>query len=166
MKRSKTIKASVVLTIVGLVITIYCNRGYLKAKASASWPSTKGQIISSELNRSMIRRGGSARTRGFYIFKARYQYEISGEVYDSQRVSFLSKYILMTKKRPDIKSIYAAGRTVDVFYNPDVPGESTLITGVNKYNRSPHHLTGLTILVIGAIVLTIEGLLYLWKGND
>ena len=165
-KRSKKIKTSVVLIIVGGVLTIYCNRGYLKAKASVSWPSTKGEIISSELKRSKIREGKARSSRpDFYVFKARYQYEIGGEVYESQRVSFLSEYI-RRPKRADIERIYASGRTVDVFYNPDAPGESTLITGVNKYNRSPHHFFCISVLIIGMFGIVVFGLNYLRKGND
>ena len=169
MKRSQKIKTSVVIIVVGLLITLYSNRGIFKAKASASWPSTKGEILSSEVERSLFqlgrRRGSTTKKPGFYIFKARYQYEVEGEVYNSERVSFLSKYI-SRDKRTDIKDNYAEGKAIDVFYNPDAPGEATLIKGVNKYNKSPSYYFGIMTLCVGIFGITVYGLNYLKKGND
>ena len=134
MKRSKKIKSSVIILITGLVMIAYCKRGIFKAKASTSWPSTKGEIISSEVERPIF--GLSKGKNKDCIFKARYQYTIDGEVYISERVSFLSKYISKEKKL-DIENKYAIGNTIDIFYNPDAPNEATLIIGVNKYNKNP-----------------------------
>jgi hypothetical protein len=167
-KRSTKIKTSVVIIIGGLVLTTYCNRGLLKAKASASWPSAKGEIISSEVKRAIFtpgrRRGTTSRTR-YYVFKARYQYEVDGEAYNSKRVSFLSTYI-SREKYSDIKDKYAASKTIDVFYNPDAPSEVVLIKGVNKYNKNPFSLLGIIVFCAGIFGITVYGLNYLKKGND
>ncbi len=96
----------------------------------------------------------------YYIFKARYQYEVDGEVYNSDRVSFLSKYI-SKEKYSDIKNKYAAGSTTDVFYNPDTPSESVLITGVSKYNKNPFSLYGIVMLCFGIFGITRMSLLSL-----
>ena len=168
MKRSTKIKTSVVIIVAGLVITTYCNRGLFKAKASASWPGTKGEIISSEVKRAIFtpgRRRGTTRKPRYYIFKARYQYEVDGEAYNSKRVSFLSTYI-SREQYSYIKDKYAASKTIDVFYNPDAPGEAVLIKGVNKYNKNPHSLMGIIAFCVGIFVITVDGLNYLKKGND
>jgi hypothetical protein len=154
------------MIIVGLLITTYCNRGIFKAKASVSWPSTKGEIISSEVERSLFQLGRRSTNKyRFYIFKARYQYEVDGEVYNSERVSFLSKYISKGINSV-IKDNYAEGKTIEVFYNPEAPSEATLIKGVNKYNKSPFYYFGIIILCAGIAGITVYGLNYLKKGND
>jgi hypothetical protein len=168
MKRSTKIKTSVVIIVGGLVLTAYCNRGLFKAKASASWPGTKGEIISSEIKRAIFtpgRRRGTTRKPRYYIFKARYQYEVDGEAYSSERVSFLSTYI-SREKYSDIRDKYAAGKTVDVFYNPDAAGEAVLIKGVNKYNKNPHSVMGIIGVCVGIFGIIVYGLNYLKKGND
>lgn len=168
MKRSTKIKTSVVIIIGGLLITAYCNRGLFKAKSSASWPSTKGEIISSEIKRSIFTPGRNRGTTGrprYYIFKARYQYEVDGEAYNSKRVSFLSTYI-SREKYSDIRDKYAAGKTIDVFYNPDILGEAVLIKGVNKYNKNPFSLFGIIVFCVGISGIIVYGLNYLKKGND
>ena len=158
-KRSTKIKTSVVIIFAGLVITAYCNRGLLKAKASASWPSTKGEIISSEIERAIFtpdRKRGTAHRPRYYVFKARYQYEVDGETYNSKRVSFLSTYI-SREKYSDIRDKYAASKTIDVFYNPDAPSEAVLIKGVNKYNKNPHSLSGIIVFCVGIFGITVYG---------
>ena len=63
-KRSVKIKILIVVTLVGLVMTIYCNREMSKAKASVSWPSVKGKMISSEMISPSFRLGGRGTLRG------------------------------------------------------------------------------------------------------
>lgn len=106
------------------------------------------------------RRSGTIKRPHYYIFKAHYKYEVDGKVYNSERVSFLSKYI-SKEKRIDIESKYAQGKSIDVFYNPTTSGEAVLITGVNEYNENPYSLLGIILFCIGTFILIIYGLDYL-----
>ena len=102
------------------------------------------------------RSSGTIHGPDYYIFKAHYKYEIDGEAYNSERVSFLSKYISKERKN-DIENKYAEGKTIDIFYNPDIPSESVLITGVNEYNENPYSLLGIILFCIGIFILIIYG---------
>jgi hypothetical protein len=162
MKRSQKLKNCIVLIVGGLAIAAYSNMGLFKAKASASWLATKGEILSSEVKRSMVNRNSRLFNR--CVFRANYKYEIDGKNYTSDKVSFLSKYI-SREKRADFKNKYAPGKIVDVFYNPDLPSEATLIRGVNKYNKNPFSIFGLMCSGIGILAGIVVGVNYLRQGD-
>jgi hypothetical protein len=151
MRRSQKIKNLVILLVVGLAIILYCNRGLSKARTSVSWPSTKGKIITSTMQDALL--------------MASYEYEVNGKTYTSQRVSFLSNYI-SKEERSRIRMTYPAGQTADVFYNPDMPGESTLIAGAHKYNENPFSFLGTILFWIGLAGLFVYGISYFREGND
>ena len=164
MTRIKKIRNAAVIAVVSLVAFLYCNGGLFKAKASRSWPSTKGTIITSEIDSSSIQFGKSNRA-SFYTFDAHYQYGVDGAQYTSDRVSFMSNYI-SKKIKSEIQNKYKEGNKVDVFYNPDAPAEAVLMTGINKYNRSPLYHFSRLLLCFGIVALIVYGANYIKRGND
>lgn len=137
-----------VFAIVGAVIFYFWGWPPLKyAYESKSWPSATGTIIKSEVD-SWMKDGKSQ-----YEARINYSYEINGKKYNSTKISTSGSYSgsNMTKAK-EFVAAYPNGKTVDVFYDPEVPDSAALIPGPRL---SDFALAGvpLIFLVIGLLVL-------------
>lgn len=93
-----------------------------KAHVSAKWPSVTGEIIHSSLR---VEDRGEDGTR--YSVDIRYQYDVLGQPYQSNRVAFgLGKSVGNRRTARDLVDRYQVGSPVSVHYDPDNPGASVL----------------------------------------
>jgi hypothetical protein len=96
-------------------------RARAKAKASASWPSTLGEVISSEVQEMSDSEGSS------YKPVVVYRYSVKGREYEGQRIRFGNLSSGQAKARA-IRDRYPFGSNQAVRYNPEKPEEATLET--------------------------------------
>ncbi|HQO58006.1 MAG TPA: DUF3592 domain-containing protein [Candidatus Omnitrophota bacterium] len=101
---------------------------YVKSRASQSWPTAQGVVVSSEVaaHRSRSRKGHHRTTYGA---KVRYEYTVNGVQYSSDKISF-GEY--RTHNRGPAQATadrYPPQVEVVVYYNPDKPEEAVLEPG-------------------------------------
>ena len=132
--------------------------GYTKlmeALASKSWPSVEGEITESDLH--MKRYSGNDReTKHKFSFRVKYQYTVDGEFYENNRYSF--KYIFLSGTLLVAQTLVEknpVGCARKVFYNPEDPQDSVLLTGANIFSYVPFILgvffTWLTFVLFQAM---------------
>ena len=148
------VQYAIVFAAVGLTIFFMSIGNKSMAKKSDSWPSTKGLVTSSEFKRAIfVIDSNFAKKRKptkYYKLKVAYEYEVDGETYTSNNVSFMSNYI-HRDMRSAIKDKFEEGRPIQVYYDPNNAEEAVLIKGVNDYNKNPQALTGKVLFVLGVI---------------
>jgi len=100
------------------------------ALASAHWAATEGTISSSQLEThvSSGRRGSTSITYGA---EALYSYNLDGNAYWGNRVSFGEYSSSSVSHANKILAAYTAGKTTKVFYDPADPSKSVLEPGFN-----------------------------------
>lgn len=136
-----------VLGIIGIVLIIVYFRNKSKSKASQSWPSVTGQIIERKVkvDTSTDEDGISSTS---YLPQVTYSYAVNGTVYESHRVAYGSTPSYNShQKAEEYLTPYLEGASVDVFYNPEKPGESVL-------NQTMRSMTvGLVVGIIFVVVM-------------
>jgi len=98
-----------------------------KAKASETWPTSPGRIVSSQVivEEDSDRDGG---TTTWYNPAVRYSYSVAGQALEGSRIRFANMRKSSRAKAEAILAPYAEGSTVMVRYNPEKPKESVLET--------------------------------------
>jgi hypothetical protein len=132
----------------------------LKIKASAHWPTTPGQVISSSVARDSTRiRGGGY--NHFYDAQFRYQYTVNGRQYTSNVLTFgtrnnFSDSISAAQKTATLP----VGSSVPVHFDPRDPATACLEAGVvpKQFN-----LIGwmAAVFLFAGLVSIISGIIYL-----
>ncbi len=94
---------------------------------SKSWPVTSGTITSSEVE-SWLKEGKSQ-----YSAHINYSYSVGGKKYTSAKIYSSGTYSggNITKAR-ELVDEFPAGKTVDVFYDPEIPDSAALKPGVSS----------------------------------
>jgi hypothetical protein len=121
------------------------------AAASRTWPTTKGKVLASDIERTYAFRTGDV-----YAPIVRYEYAVGGRRYESDVVAFG-----MTSLKPRKKAeAYLAGRTagaaVTVHYNPEDPATATLDTSslqARALRRSGWVFIAIPVFVYGLMAL-------------
>ena len=120
---------ALLLIAIGAAISIYLWQQSAKAQQAASWPSTAGKIVSSEVDWRQMR-GGDSSDRKEYRAIVRYEYLVAGSVHHAQQLRFPNPgYGGGEQQARDIVQRYPAGQAVQVFYNPQNPEEACLEPG-------------------------------------
>jgi len=88
-----------------------------------SWTPTRGSILSSRVETRSRARGQSK-----YVPVISYRYTVAGTDYTADRVAFSRAAASLVA--PAVASGYAAGRTVDVYFNPADASQSVLVRGL------------------------------------
>jgi len=152
-----TIIFGLVFCAVGLVVAGLGWRELSEADASASWPSVKGEVTSSEVRKSTSSRTGRRRQRSTkYRAVVKYEYSVDGTIHTGNRISFdASSSSRSTAGRMTAR--YPKGAEVDVFYDPESPGEAVLERGKTLGTYIPLGV-GLLFFAVGC-VLTVKTLI-------
>ena len=121
------------------------------SKQSANWPSVPGTITKSEIE--TWRRDGKT----YYQANIVYAYEISGKKLTASKVTVgdpPSQTNMSPAKR--IQNEYPVGKSVDVFYDPEVPASAALKPGIQKNDILLAFITGIFPLL--GILLFFSGI--------
>jgi hypothetical protein len=129
-------EAIVILTCGGLVIVLtflgglgvifWSFRSRRKAAQSSAWPAVTGVITKHNIQRqdSIDDEGFSTTT---YTPQIEYQYSVAGQSFTGKRIAFgFSKGYSRRSKAQEAIADYPLNRQVQVFYNPQNPGEAAL----------------------------------------
>ncbi len=100
-------------------------RAVAKAKASETWPTTPGKVLSSQVveEESRDREGG---TSTWYNPVVTYSYSAGGGAHQSSRIRFANMRQARRSKAEEIAARYPEGSTPAVRYNPEKPAEAVL----------------------------------------
>lgn len=95
---------------------------YVQGYRCASWPSTKGVIVQSELGSVP----GNRREKVSYIY---YRYVVNGKTHYSRRIAMYVANLLPNDEAQKLRRAYPVNKDVVVKYHPMFNGFSVLETG-------------------------------------
>lgn len=121
------------------------------AKASRSWPSSQGRILSSEIGKRRSQ-GKKHGRRTIYSAKIEYEYYVNGITYISKRVSFGDYGSSNPAHARSIIARYPSNSTVTVYFNPENPIVSVLEQGGGGGIHIPF-MVGIIFSLAGSIGL-------------
>jgi hypothetical protein len=122
-----------------------------KAKASTSWPTTRGVVLVSDVERrrSHDRDHGTSYT---YSAQVTYEYTVAGTIYNCDRVSF-GEYASSNRNHArQIVNRYPVGKTVEVHYDPNRP-ESAVLEPGTSFSSYVALGMGIVFSLVGATML-------------
>ncbi len=133
-----------------------------EAKESMSWPSVKGRIVESRIEKKIKYKydGREKKREVSYIPHIGYEYMVDGQHYSGSRVSFngISTTYWGAKRLVDR---YPENKMVDVHYNPDNPKNAVLEPGASLGAYIPLFI-GFIFTVVGiGVVFPVER----WRKN-
>jgi len=135
------------------IVTLFCAIGSLeKAKTSENWPTTEGQVVSSDIVTGIDwrRTGKDRRTYTTYKPIVLYEYSVNDTKYSSNMVSFVGEdESEMQGHARRIVNRYPPGKKVIVYYNPDNPKEAVLETGVSPITYVATLVMGIAFCAVG-----------------
>jgi hypothetical protein len=132
--------------LVGIGVSFLGAKMISEAASSKEWPSVRGTIKSSYLER---RKGG---TRAHFRPKIVYEYRVKGRKYVGQRIRFGQDIEVFIAADRKITERYPKGASVRISYNPVQPSQAVLEPGVNIAACVPLGV-GLAILFMSMIFL-------------
>jgi hypothetical protein len=139
----------VIFAVIGAVIFYFWGFPPLKyAYESKSWSVTSGTITQAEVD-SWMKEGKSQ-----YDARINYSYEVEGKKYNSTKIYSSGSYSggNITKAK-ELVAEFPANKTVDVFYDPELPESAALKPGVSG-NDVLMAAVPLIFMIIGLVVLT------------
>lgn len=152
MQRKVTLIFFVLFTLAGSVFGLYGIRDGFRAYASTDWPSVKGEVVGSEVEK---RRHRNNKTYSYtYYALVTYMFSIDGESRTQNRLSYGN----MGKGEPEyateIASAYPVGKQVTVYYMESNPEISVLEPGVTAATfLRPGIGLAMALLGVGALYL-------------
>ncbi|MGC9353749.1 MAG: DUF3592 domain-containing protein [Mariniphaga sp.] len=126
-RKSNNTSLGIIFTLVGALIFYFWGWPPLKyALDSKEWPATEGTITHSEVD-NWLKEGKSQ-----YEARISYSYEVDGKKYNSTRIYSNGSYSggNITKAK-ELADKYPSGKTVDVYYDPELPESAALKPGVS-----------------------------------
>jgi hypothetical protein len=96
------------------------------ARASASWPTAEGVVISSEVSLSTDADGSDS-----YSPEVTYRYPALDSNYENNTIKFGENSYGNRRKAQGIAAEYPVGKSVTVYFDPDSPARSVLEPGVS-----------------------------------
>ncbi len=135
----------IVVTGLGVLLSIHALRQLRRALASRHWPSHPAVVLRSSV------RAYAGRGRQSYEPIVRYEYRVNGERYESGRITFAGLQLL-SSTRPDAERVagrFPVGTQLSVRVDPSRPHLSVVDPGVGSRLRL---LMGLAagLLALGA----------------
>ena len=120
--------------------------------ASKKWPSAEGKITSSYVQKQVRSIKDSSKKPTYYP-KVRYQYEVGGKIYISDRISFSGGE--GGEKKSESQAVadrYPSGQKVIVYYDPKYPEKAVLERGLIWKTFMPF-IAGLAFLAVAIVCL-------------
>ncbi|WP_321344191.1 DUF3592 domain-containing protein [uncultured Draconibacterium sp.] len=120
-----TLVFAIVFFAVGLLSWQYLTKPIAEeAEAAKEWPTTRGEITLSELNKTRNNEG-----KDMYSASVQYDYTVDGKTYNSSGIRTLDG---STSSKSSVKKTlrkYANGTSVTVHYDPEFPNSAVLEPG-------------------------------------
>lgn len=138
------------MILVGGGVGFYIGKPILdKARASATWPATEGEVIESHLDRHRSRKKKTT-----YSATVIYRYEVDGADFEGDEV-WAGQYSSSSRSgMQKIVSQYPVGANVSVYYSPDDPAEAVLQPGAFTSSYLVFG-AGMLFVVVGCIMVAV-----------
>ena len=131
-------------------VHFYAGPKIKEAKESVKWPSVTGKVLTSDVNTS---RNSDGKT--MYSAEVAFNYTVEGKTYTSSSIDMGPKSSSSSSSDAyNTAGQYPVGKSVSVYYNPELPSHGVLETGVP---------TSLTIIYWGGWVFAGIGVLLTFK---
>ena len=131
------------LVLLGLYFLTNAIKNFKDFEQSQTWPATSGIITKSDVWRPKA-------TSAHHVWSVEYSYTVNGKKYNGNRAA------LYTPLHEDIQE-WQKGRqendTTEVYYNPDAPQESVLITGGRTDKKYGEIILSIAALLVGLAVI-------------
>lgn len=140
-----------ILIVAGVFLFMVLRAGG-KVRASRSWLSTPGRVLTSyiEPRRSHSSRGGT--TTAYYAVVL-YEYAVNGQRLRGNRIRFGADIGYgWTAKAQETVNQYPEGALVEVFYNPDQPAEAVLQRSASGSNRM---FLFIALIIVASVLCTL-----------
>lgn len=150
----------------GVLMIILSQRDKKKAQASLSWPAAMGKIVAAEVKAGQSMEDEDGYSSTVYYPEIRYEYQVGGETYSSNRLAFGSRQSYgKQQKAAEGLLKYPVGDEVTVYYDPANPQEAVLEQSAS--NAKTGLVVGIILLVIGlcSFLGIIGALIVRWIGN-
>lgn len=122
----------------------------LQGKASRSWPTTNGKVVSSQVVTQVVSRAGFSHRS--YRPSIHYEYDVDGRRFASERIRFGEMGDSNYVNTQSMVNRLARGTTVTVAYQPGRPETSVLEPGAFPISTRVA-IAGTPFLLFGFIVL-------------
>jgi Protein of unknown function (DUF3592) len=146
---------AVIFFVFGAASLFYGIRDFKNAKASVNWPTTTGVVTMSEAQRressttSNTSTGTSRSTSVYYVAYIKYEYNVSGKIYSSDRYSYKVFNFSHRDEAEQMAKRFPPGKKVEVHYKPFDPQTAVLLKGTGKFSYVP--------LIVGVVCMIIFG---------
>ena len=129
------VQISLLIIVIGIpmsVVLFLSCRYYLEARASLTWPSVIGTIVSSFVNSHHDSDNGV-----MYRAKVTYSYIVDDKTYQATRVKIgiqkgFSGGVGAYSGAQRVVNKYPSGKEINVYYNPKIPENAVLEPGLSK----------------------------------
>ena len=140
--------------LVGIGLSAFLVLKISKALSSTKWPSVIGQLDSADLKLVVYRGrdGGSADEASALVVDFSYKYSVEGRDYDGKRVTYSDAINKTVGSLKRLQERYLGKNQIQVYYDPNQPGESVLIPGINIFNFTPL-ITSCLFILVGIFVI-------------
>ena len=139
--------AAGVVALIAVPFVFFLTLGKLDAaQASASWPSAEMTVDIAKIRTESGHHGIGKK----YIPEIAYRFAVNGKAYHGSRISYGNFSPDETMAQATIRQ-YAVGTKHRVYYDPEVPGECTLIVGESTSNYLALLLAPMLLLLGGGV---------------
>lgn len=135
--------------LVALFLLLMALRSRRRVRQSMNWERTTGTVLFSTVETRRSRSGRSGYSTAYYP-KVVYEYHVSGQRYQSDRLN-LGEIGLGFYKRVEAKvAEYPPGKMIDVYYDPDNPAQAVL----ERTAPSGNVLLFVVVVIVAILVCT------------
>lgn len=122
----------------------------LSAWRARSWPTARGEIISSGMSSSVV-----PDSPDMYRPEIVYRYDVAGKTHTADRIRFAIDSSYSRSQVEQIADRYPVGQAVEVYYEPADPSRACLQPGPWHAGLS-RTATGLGLLAIAAVLAVVR----------
>ena len=135
--------------LVGIATAAFFILRISQAIKSTKWPWVFGDLDSADLKLVVYkgRDSSGADEASALVVNFRYRYSVKGVDYKGRRVTYSDGINKTTGSLKKLQERYRGKSQIQVYYNPDRPGESVLVPGLNIFNFTPLITSALFVLV-------------------
>lgn len=139
------------LVVVGLIVFLIRRRSAAKQASSLAWPSCQGQVT-----RAVVQSSRDKDDHVTYSAAIAYAYAVNGQSLSGDRVAWGGRSSSSNAREAEaMVARYPVGSAVQVYYNPERPGEAVL---------EPAAKGGLRTLMIVAVSFVVVGVIFIAIG--
>lgn len=135
--------------VVSIGITAYTTKVILDSERYSRWPTTKGKVLSKRVEERTYRVRRNRTEKSYYPYIT-FTYCVNNSTFTNDRIAFFDTVTQAQSQIGDIWKLISADDSVYVYFNPNNPAESMILT-------TPSKLTTTFFLVAGIFSTLVSG---------